>query len=88
MPNKDNKILEYNQEKNSLKFPFMIYADLEVLLEKCILAKITRKSLTQRKKFCIYLPVTHCLQIAHSMKQKTNVIVTEGKTVWKSFVKT
>ena len=81
MPNKDNQKLEYNQEKNSLKFPFMIYADLEVLLEKYILAKLTRKSLTQRKKLCIYLPVTHCLQIVPLMKQKTNVIVTEGKTV-------
>ena len=34
MPNEDNKILEYNHGEKSLKPPFMIYADLEYLLEK------------------------------------------------------
>ena len=34
MPDEDNKILKYNQGENSLKAPFMIYADLECLLEK------------------------------------------------------
>ena len=32
MPNENNKISEYNQEENSLKVPFIIHADLEVLL--------------------------------------------------------
>ena len=34
MPNEDNKILKYNHGEKSLKAPFMIYADLECLLEK------------------------------------------------------
>ena len=34
MPNEDNKIIKYNQGKKSIKSPFIIYADLECLLEK------------------------------------------------------
>ena len=34
MPNEDNKILKYNYGERSLKAPFIIYADLECLLEK------------------------------------------------------
>ena len=34
MPEKDNKILKYNQGEKSIKVPLIIYADLESLLEK------------------------------------------------------
>ena len=34
MPNEDNKIIKYNQGEKSVKSPFIIYADLECLLEK------------------------------------------------------
>ena len=34
MPKGDNKILKYNHGENSMKVPFIIYADLEYLLEK------------------------------------------------------
>ena len=34
MPNEDNKILQYNHEEKSMRAPFIIYADLESLLEK------------------------------------------------------
>ena len=34
MPNEDNKIIKYNQGDKSIKSPFIIYADLECLLEK------------------------------------------------------
>ena len=34
MPYEDNAILKYNHGEKSLKIPFMIYADLESLLEK------------------------------------------------------
>ena len=34
MPEEDNKILKYNQGEKSVKVPFIIYADLECLLEK------------------------------------------------------
>ena len=34
MPGKDNEILKYNQREKSMKVPFVIYPDLESLLEK------------------------------------------------------
>ena len=34
MPTKDNNIIKYNHEEKSMKLPFLIYADLECLLEK------------------------------------------------------
>ena len=34
MPKEDNKILKYNHREKSVKVPFIIYADLESLLEK------------------------------------------------------
>ena len=34
MPEEDNKILKYNQGEKSMKVLFIIYADLECLLEK------------------------------------------------------
>ena len=34
MPNEDNKILKYNHGEKSMKAPFIIYADLESLVEK------------------------------------------------------
>ena len=34
MPTKDNNTIKYNQGEKSIKLPFIIYADLECLLEK------------------------------------------------------
>ena len=34
IPKEDNKILKYNHGEKSMKVPFIIYADLEALLEK------------------------------------------------------
>ena len=34
MPKEDNKILKYNHREKSMKVPFIIYTDLESLLEK------------------------------------------------------
>ena len=34
MPNEGNKILKYNHGEKSMKAPFIIYTDLECLLEK------------------------------------------------------
>ena len=88
MPNEDSKILKYNQGEKSLKAPAIIYADLECLLKKSIHVKIIMKNFTQREKLSICLLVIHCLQIVHSMRQKTNLVVTEAKVVWKGFVGT
>ena len=34
MRNEDSKIIKYNQGEKSINSPFIIYADLECLLEK------------------------------------------------------
>ena len=34
MPNEDNKLLKYNHGEKSLQVPFIMYADLECLVEK------------------------------------------------------
>ena len=34
MPNEESKIIKYNQGEKSIKSSFIIYADLECLLEK------------------------------------------------------
>ena len=37
MPEEDNKMSKYNHGEKSMKVPFIVYADLESLLEKAIL---------------------------------------------------
>ena len=89
MPDEDNKILKYNYGEKSLKAPFIIYADLECLLEKMHSCQNNfEKSYTEKKKLSICFLVTHCLQVVRLTQQKSNLIVTEAKIVWKSFVKT
>ena len=50
MPNEDSKTLKYNHGGKSLKAPFMIFADLECLLEKMHSCQNNLKDLIQRKK--------------------------------------
>ena len=89
MPDKGSKMLKYSYGEKSLKAPFMIYAGLECLLDK--MHSYQKKSYTEKKnlkkilygekKLSIHLLFAHCLQIVHLVLQKTNLIVTEGKTV-------
>ena len=73
MPNEDNNILKYNYGEKSLKAPFIIYADLECLLEKMYSCQNNfEKSIYRKKK----------------QEQRTNLIVTKVKVVWKVFAKT
>ena len=81
MPNEDNKVLEYNYGEKSLKAPFYL------CWKKCTHLRIIQKNLIKRKKLSIRLLVTHCLQIVHLTQQKTNLIVTKVKIVWKGFAK-
>ena len=48
MPEKDNKILKYNQGGKSMKVPFIIYADIESLLEKLNICHNPEKSSTTK----------------------------------------
>ena len=50
MPDEDNKILKYNHGQNPLKALFMIYPDLECLLEKMHSCQSNlEKSYTEKK---------------------------------------
>ena len=55
MPDKDNNILKYNHGENSMKLPFIIYADMESLLEKIITChNIPNESSTTKRLFIVY----------------------------------
>ena len=50
MPDENNKILKYNHGVKSMRVPFIIYADLECLLEKTHSCKNNpEKSYTEKK---------------------------------------
>ena len=49
MLNEDNKILKYNHGEKSMKSPFIIYADVESLLEKMSIVIITPKNYQRLK---------------------------------------
>ena len=88
MPNEYNKILKYNHGEKSLKAPFIIYADLECLLEKMYSCQNNpEKSYTEKKKLSIRLLVIQYLQNVRLTQQKITLIVTKVNIVWKGFVK-
>ena len=86
MPKEHEKI-KYLPGEKSLKAPFIVYADLECLLKKCHLVKITPKILTLKKKSSINLLDAHGVKYARLMIQKTDAIFIGEKIVLKSFVK-
>ena len=49
MPSEDTKILQFNQYLKSNKAPFIIYADLECLIERLMDVKIILKIHLQQK---------------------------------------
>ena len=77
MPEEDDKILKYNHGEKSLKVPFIIYIDLECLLEKIRFCLNHPDNLTQREKLSMNLQVTHGIKFVHLMHQKTNKVITE-----------
>ena len=63
IPKENNKILKYNQGEKFMKVPFIIYADLECLLEKMNTChNKSEKSLTKISKHTLsgYSLFTHC----------------------------
>ena len=64
MPTKDNNIIKYNHGEKSMKLPFVIYADLECLLEKMSTCQNNpnKSSTTKINKHIpsCYLLFTHC----------------------------
>ena len=55
MPDEDNKILKNNLEEQSLKVPFIIYADLECLLQKLNACQNNPDKSYTEKKQSMYL---------------------------------
>ena len=79
MPEEDNKILKYNQGEKSMKVPFIIYAELESLLEKMNTChnNLERSSTTKINK---HKPSGYSLFIHCSFDTKTkNIDYYRGK---------
>ena len=87
MPNEDNKIIKYNQGEKSIKLPFIIYADLECLLEKMNTCYNNPKesSTTEINKHAPsgYSLFTHC----SFDKTKNRLDYYRGKNCMKKFCK-
>ena len=87
MPNADNKIIKYNQGEKSIKLPYVIYADLECLLEKMSTCYNNPKesSTTEINKHVpsSYSLFTHC----SFDKTKSKLDYYRGKDCMKKFCK-
>ena len=87
MPTKDNNTIKYNQGEKSIKLPFVVYADLEFLLEKIITCQnnSNESSITEVNKHTplVYSLFTHC-----SFDKSINKLnLYRGKDCMKKFCK-
>ena len=87
MPDKGNQMLKHYHGEKPLKAPFMIYADLECLLEKMHSCQNNLKRSYIEKKLSIRLLAIHCLQIVHLMQQKNKLDCCRGKDCMEKFCK-
>ena len=72
MPTKDNNIIKYNHGEKSIKVPFILYADLECLLEKMSTC-INNSNESSTTKINKHTPsVIRYLLIVHLMNRKIN----------------
>ena len=87
MPTKDNNTMKYDQEEKSIKLPFIIYADLECLLEKISTCQnnLNESSTTEINKHTPsgYSLFTHC----SFDKSKNKFDYYRGKDCMKKFCK-
>ena len=87
MPTKDNNIIKHNQGEKSIKLPFIIYADLECLLEKMSTCQNNpnESSTTEINKHTPsgYSLYTHC----SFDKSKNKLSYYRGKDCMKKFCK-
>ena len=82
MPTKDNNIIKYNQGERSTKLPFVIYADLECLLEKMSTCQNNPTEINKQIPFG-YSIFSHCS--FNQTKNKRNRY--RGKDCMKKFCK-
>ena len=87
MPSKDNYTIKYNQGEKSIKLSFVIYADLECLLEKISTCQnnLNESSTTEINKYASsgYSLFTHC----SFDKSKNKLDYYRGKDCMKKFCK-
>ena len=87
MPKEDNKVSKYNHGEKSMKVSFIIYADMESLLEKMITChnNLKKSSTTKINKHTPsgYSMFTHCLFYA----TKNKLDFYRGKDCMKRFCK-
>ena len=80
MPSEDTKMLKFNQYQMSDEVLFVIYADLECLVEKIGGCKNNSES-----SYTTAYWVFQCLQYHHVKAQKISMMYTEANVVWKKF---
>ena len=79
MPEKDNKILKYNYREKYMRVPFIIYADLEFLLEKMNICHNNPETLST-SKINKHTPSGYSLfNTVHLIQQKISSIIIEVK---------
>ena len=84
MPSDDIEILEFNQYQKCDEAPFIIYADLECIIEKIDGCKNNPES-SSKTKVSEYIP--SCLQYLHLEAQQYKHDVYRGKDCIKKFYK-
>ena len=87
MPTKDNNIIKYNHGEKSMKVPFIIYADLECLLEKMSTC-INNPNDSSTTKINKHTPSGYSIFISCSFdKSKNKLNYYRGKDCMKKFCK-
>ena len=87
MSEKDNKILKYNNGENSMKAPFIIYADVDCFLEKMHSCQNNPED-SSTAKINLNTPSSYSLFTqCYLIQQRANLIVIGVKNVWKGSVK-
>ena len=86
MPSEDTKILEFNQYQKSDKAPFIIYADLECIIEKIDGCKNNPEN-SSTTKVSEHIPSGFSMSTISSFRSIENKHdVYKVKIVWKSFL--
>ena len=81
MPEEYNKTLKYNEGEKPMQSPFIIYADLECLLEKMNTCHNNLEKSSTTKINNIHHLVIHCLHSVHLIQQKISLIIIGVKIV-------
>ena len=86
MPSEVTKILEFNQYQKSSKAPFIIYADLECLIDKIDACKNNPEN-SSTTKVSEHIPSGFLMSTILPIKSiEKSMIYTEVTIAWKCFV--